>query len=42
MLKIIKKSLRYTILSSVFIATTAFADFFPEDFSEKEKEAYLE
>ena len=42
MLKIIKKSLLYTILSSAFIATTASADFFPEDFSEKEKDAYLE
>ena len=40
MLKIIKKSLLYTILSSTFIATTALADLFPEDFSEKEKDAY--
>ncbi len=40
MLKIIKNSLLYTILSSTFIATTALADLFPEDFSEKEKDAY--
>ena len=39
MLKIIKNSLCYKILSSAFIATSAFADLFPEDFSEKEKEA---